>query len=89
MGGTTPTSGEEEMPTLIRQAWCRAKVAAPPLAGMHQANYLTTPNLKQFSISLEEKAANQICSQTNAHVLRHELDSGMYELFTKKADWPY
>jgi hypothetical protein len=89
MGGITPKSSEEEMSSLIRQAWCRVKVAAPTQARVRQAHYLTTPNLKQFSVSLQEKAGHQICWQTNAQVYGHELDSGMYELCTKKADWPY
>jgi hypothetical protein len=61
MGCITQTSSEKEMSTLIRQAWCYVKVAAPPQARVSQANYLTTPNLKQFSISLQERAGHQIC----------------------------
>jgi hypothetical protein len=61
MGGTTLTSRAEEMPTLIWQAWCREKAAAPPHARVRQANCLTTPNLKQFSVSLQVKAGHQIC----------------------------
>jgi hypothetical protein len=59
MGGITTISSEEEMPTLILQAGCCVKVAAPPQARVRQANYLTVPNLKQFSISLQEKAGHQ------------------------------
>jgi hypothetical protein len=51
MGGITLRSSEKEMSTLILQAWHRVKVAAVPQARVHQANCLTTPNLKQFSIS--------------------------------------
>jgi hypothetical protein len=60
MGGITPTSSEKKMPIVICHAWCHVKMAAPHPARVHQANYLTTPNLKQFSINLQEKAGCQI-----------------------------
>jgi hypothetical protein len=63
MGRTTPTSSEEEILTLIQQAWRRVRVAAPPQSRMRQANYLTTLNLKQVlnnSTRKTEKACRRL-----------------------------
>jgi hypothetical protein len=73
MGGITPTSSEEEMPILSRQARCRVKVAAPPQAKVRQANYLTAPSLKQFSKSTRKSRTPNLLTNQCSRLSWSEL----------------